>query len=225
MPRSPLPLSLRSTTICKIQNPRRHAVGGFLLRREYAPFLPSRLTCWLQPNPNSQTVGTITSANRFGRLTATALLQRRCGYLANYPLNSAFAVPERVELGADSRGEASALQGKGFLKGKTVGFSLERSSFVKCACALRFSSRRGEKSTYMTTLLHLSPRGGRKVPKERHQREGPTVLPFGNLTPHLRTFSLPRKCLRAVKSALRLVPATGSERHPSRSTLRVATYG
>ena len=35
----------------------------------------------------------------------------------------------------------------------------------------------------------------------------------------------PRKCLRAVKSALRLAPATGSERHPSRSTCRVATQG
>jgi len=35
----------------------------------------------------------------------------------------------------------------------------------------------------------------------------------------------PRKCLRAVKSALRPSPATGSERHPSRSTCWVATQG
>ena len=100
----------------------------------------------LQPNAISQTVGTIALgrpprlaitkrlprlllSDRSRRLPATVLLQRRCGSAADYRLNSAFAVPERVSSAQTREGEASAPRGKGFLKGKTVGFSLERSSF------------------------------------------------------------------------------------------------
>ena len=74
-----------------------------------------------------------------------------------------------------------------------------------------------EKDTYKTTLLHLSPRGGRKVPKERHQREGPTVLPFGNLTPYLRVPPLP--CMRRAQHGRVRHIALSSRRfvrHPQR---------
>ena len=192
-----------------------------------------------RPEANSQTVGTIALgrpptpittrlphqllADRSGRVPATALLQRRCGYLADYRLNSAFAVPERVELGSDSRGGGKRTLRKMDTQGRNRGF------LPWAAPLLVLFSRRGEKSPYKPTLLSLSLPVERKGPKERHQREGPTVLPFGNLTPFLRVPASPAfapsatrssAAHRAVKSALRPSPATGSERHPSRSTCR-----
>ena len=62
--------------------------------------------------PHSQTLGTLTSANQYRQLPATALLQRRCGSAADYPLDSAFAVPERVSSAQTREGEASALRGR-----------------------------------------------------------------------------------------------------------------
>ena len=170
-------------------------------------------------SPITKRLPRLLPADRSGRLPATALLQRRCGYLADYQLNSAFAVPERVELGSDSRGGGKRTLRKMDTQGRNRGF-------LPWAELFWYFSLDVERKVHIKPpLLPFSLRGERKGRKERHQREGPTVLPFGNLTPHQRSFSLPRKCLRAVKSALRLVPATGSERHPSRSTCWAATQG
>ena len=92
----------------------------------------------LPPTPNSQTGGTpaigrlppritkrlprLLPANRSRRLPATALLQRRCGSAADCHLNSAFAVPERVELGSNSRGGGKRTARRKVSKGKNRGF-------------------------------------------------------------------------------------------------------
>ena len=78
---------------------------------------------------HSQALGTITSAHQYRQLPATALLQRRRGYMADCRLNSAFAVPERVSSAQTREGEASAPQGERFPKEETVGFFLWCISF------------------------------------------------------------------------------------------------
>jgi len=75
------------------------------------------------------------------------------------------------------------------------------------------------------TFLHLSPHVGRKVPKEAPRKGSTHGTPLTDPLPSSALIFAPRKCLRAVKSALCPVPATGSERHPSRSTCWVATRG